>query len=317
MKISGKIVATGLIASGVLGTVAVVNKVTEALAGELSPGLAGEGRRYPWKYGDVFYTMQGAREAKPLVLVHGLGPGASSYEWRRNIEALAQDFRIYALDLLGFGLSDRPAIAYEPQIFSDLLSDFLREAVRAPALVVARGLSGAYAIADAYRHPSSYERLVLVSPPETMLEEPSPSPLRVAMRFGLRLPLAGQFAYNLLTTRRAIRNYYEERAYYDPSLISDELIEYTYISAHQPDARFPVADLLAGKLHADVSEPLARLTVPVMALWGRNGAGVSAAFKRVNPQLETHVLERCGEHPHEEQPETFHSLLRSFVGSAV
>ncbi|WP_069804762.1 alpha/beta fold hydrolase [Thermogemmatispora onikobensis] len=317
MKIRGKIVATGLIASGVLGTVAVVNKITEALAGELSPGLAGEGRRYPWKYGDVFYTIQGPREAKPVVLVHGLGPGASSYEWRRNLEVLAQDFRVYALDLLGFGLSDRPAIAYEPQIFSDLISDFLREAVRAPALVAARGLSGAYAIADAYRHPGSYERLVLVSPPATMLEEPSLSPLRAALRLGLRLPLVGQFAYNVVTTRRAIRNYYEERAYYDPSLISDELIEYAYISAHQPDARFPVADLLAGNLHADVSEPLARLTVPVMALWGQNGAGTSAAFKRVNPQIETHVLERCGEHLQEEQPETFHSLLRSFVGSAV
>jgi pimeloyl-ACP methyl ester carboxylesterase len=317
MKLRGKIVATGLIAGGVLGTVAVINKVTEALAGELSPALAGEERRYPWKYGDIFYILKGKREARPLLLVHGLGPGASSYEWRRNLETLAQDFRVYALDLLGFGLSDRPAIAYDPQIFCDLLGDFLREVVREPAVVVARGVSGAYVIADAYRHPSSYERLILLSPPAVMLDEAPYGPLVRAVRFGLRLPLFGQFAYNLMTTRRAIRHYYEDRAYYNPALISDELVEYVYIGAHQPAARFPIADLLGGRLHLDVSEPLARLQVPVLAIWGENGAGVSAAFQRINPQIEVRRLERCGEHLQEEQPETFNELLRAFCRSAV
>jgi pimeloyl-ACP methyl ester carboxylesterase len=317
MKLRGTIVATGLIASGVLGTVAVVNKITEALAGELSPALAGEERRYPWKYGDIFYSVHGQRSARPLVLVHGLGPGASSYEWRRNLEGLAQDFRVYALDLLGCGLSDRPAIDYEGQLFSDLLGDFLREAVREPATVVTRGLSGAYAIADAYRRPGRYERLVLLSPPAVMLEEALRTPLAALVRLGLRLPLLGQFAYNLITTRSAIRHYYEDRAYYHPGLISDEQIEYLYIGAHQPDARFLVADLLGGRLHLDVSEPLARLEVPVMAIWGQSGTGVSAAFKRVNPRIETHVLERCGEHVQEEQPEVFGQLLRAFRESAV
>jgi hypothetical protein len=40
--------------------------------------LTGEERRYPWKYGDMFYTVKGAREARPLLLIHGFAPGASS-----------------------------------------------------------------------------------------------------------------------------------------------------------------------------------------------------------------------------------------------
>src|SRR5579872_3038527 len=124
MKLTGKIVTTGVVVGGVLGTLTVFNKLTESMAGELNTVLTGEERRYPWKYGDMFYEVKGARNAKPLLLLHSFGPGASSYEWRKNIDALSEQFRVYSLDLLGFGLSDRPAIDYTPETFTDLLHDF-------------------------------------------------------------------------------------------------------------------------------------------------------------------------------------------------
>src|SRR5919109_77107 len=171
MKVKGKLLTTGLVVGGVLGTLTVVNKLTESMAGELSTVLTGEERRYPWKYGDMFYEVKGAREAKPLLLIHSFGPGASSYEWRKNIDVLATQFRVYIVDLLGFGLSDRPSIDYTTEIFTDLISDFIREMIGRPAIVVAHGLSAAFVVADAYRHPKFFERLVLVTPPPMILQE--------------------------------------------------------------------------------------------------------------------------------------------------
>src|SRR5258708_18074948 len=112
---------TSLFVGSALGTLAIVNKVTEAMAGELDTVLTGEERRYPWKYGDMFYKVQGARDAKPLVLIHSLGPGASSYEWRKNADALAEQFRVYSLNLLGFGLSDPPPIDSNAQPLPTLI----------------------------------------------------------------------------------------------------------------------------------------------------------------------------------------------------
>src|SRR5436305_774377 len=117
MKLTGKILTTGLVVGGVLGTLTVANKLTESMAGELDTVLTGEERRYPWKYGDMFYKVKGERNAKPLLLIHGFGPGASSYEWRKNIDVLATQLRVFVVDLLGFGLSDRPAIDYSSQVF--------------------------------------------------------------------------------------------------------------------------------------------------------------------------------------------------------
>src|SRR5579864_8966831 len=206
-----KLIATTLTVGGTLGAFALINKVTQEMAGELDTVLTGEERRYPWKYGDVFYEVKGARNAKPLVLIHGFGPGASSYEWRKNIDTLSTQFRVFALDLLGFGLSDHPPIDYDAEMYIDLLSDFLKEVVSTSAIVVAQGVTSAHVIAAAYRRPQFFERLVLISPPTAILEEAYPGILEAVVKRLLRLPIVGQFIYNLLTSRQAIRRCYDKQ----------------------------------------------------------------------------------------------------------
>src|ERR1700738_1989534 len=80
------------------------------------------------------------------------------------IASLAARFRVYAPDLLGFGLSDRPDIAYTADIYTELLHDFLTNIVGEPATLVASRLSCNYAITVAANSPELCTRLVLLSP---------------------------------------------------------------------------------------------------------------------------------------------------------
>jgi pimeloyl-ACP methyl ester carboxylesterase len=321
VKFAGKLLTTGLVIGGALGALTLFNKMTDSQAGEIDTVLKGEERRYPWKDGDIFYLVKGNRESKPLVLIHGFGPGASSYEWRKNVDALAEHFRVYALDLLGYGLSDRPAIDYTAETYADLISDFLREVVGKPAVVVARGETCAYVIADAFRRPQLFERLVLVAPSPVMLQETTPGLFNGLLKTLLRAPIVGQFAYNLLTSRRAIQNYYDIQGYHNPGLITDELVEYIFSSAHQSNARFAAASAFTGNLNIDAHEPLARLQMPVVIVWGREGlltpSEASAAFKRVNGQIETRTLDNASQLPQDEQAAKFNALVRDFAGVAI
>ena len=321
MKLARNLVATGLVVGGVLGTITVVNKLTESMAGELNTVLTGEERRYPWKYGDMFYEVKGARDAKPLLLIHGFGPGASSHEWRKNIDVLATQFRVYVVDLLGFGLSDRPAIDYSAETYTDLISDFIKEVINKPTIVVAHGASCAYVISDAYRHPKLYDRLVLVTPPATMLQENSTGPLNNALKLALRTPILGEFIYNMLTSRSAIRGYLDKQGYHNPSLITDDLVEYIFTSAHQPNSRFAMASFLSNSLTMDVHEALARLQMPVVVVWGREGAmefsEAIEAFKRVNSRVDVRTLDKCSYQPQDEQANNFNTLIREFAGAEV
>ncbi len=321
MKFAGKLLTTGLVVGGALGALTLFNKMTDSQAGEIDTVLKGEERRYPWKDGDIFYLVKGNRESKPLLLIHGFGPGASSYEWRKNVDALAEHFRVYALDLLGYGLSDRPAIDYTAETYADLISDFLREVIGKPAVVVAHGDTCAYVVADAYRRPQLFERLVLVAPSPLMLQETSTGPLNGLQKTLLRLPIVGQFAYNLLTTRRAIQNYYDIQGYHNPGLITDELVEYIFSSAHQSNARFAAASALTGNLTLDAHEPLARVQMPVVIVLGREGvptpSEASAAFKRVNGRIETRTLDNASQQLQDEQAAKFNALVREFAGVTV
>jgi pimeloyl-ACP methyl ester carboxylesterase len=78
--------------AGVAG-VAIANNAVFARAKALGNTLGGEARFWPGPYGDLFYTRQG--QGQPVVLLHGLYAGASSYEWRKNFDSLSEHFSVY------------------------------------------------------------------------------------------------------------------------------------------------------------------------------------------------------------------------------
>ncbi len=104
--------------------------------------LGGEARFFDWKYGRIFYKTAGTgHPGPPLVFIHGVGAGSSSFMWRKNFDVLARDFRVYAVDLLGFGFSDKPSTApYSADLYVDLITDFIREVTGYPANIVASSL---------------------------------------------------------------------------------------------------------------------------------------------------------------------------------
>ena len=96
-----------LATAGGIGALALANRMAEATAGEPYSVLEGEHGRYAWTRGGISYTVRGRGE--PLVLIHGIYAGASSFEFGASSRSLPEHHRVYAFDLLGFGLSGPPA----------------------------------------------------------------------------------------------------------------------------------------------------------------------------------------------------------------
>ena len=77
---------------------------------------------YTWHYGRVHYQKRGMGD--PLLLVHNVYPGASWEEYERNIAELSRHHTVYAMDLLGFGLSDAPRMKYTAATYVERSSIF-------------------------------------------------------------------------------------------------------------------------------------------------------------------------------------------------
>ena len=101
-----------------------------------------------------------AGKGSVVVLIHGLG--ADSHHWAANIDALSQNFRVIALDQIGYGRSDKPLMRYTVENFSNYLHGFLLALKVPKASLVGNSLGGWVALDFAIRHPQMVERLVLV-----------------------------------------------------------------------------------------------------------------------------------------------------------
>src|SRR5687768_16769466 len=130
-----------LVIGGISGGLALYNRRLERSGGRLLNRLGGETRYFRWEGGDLAYSVAG--EGEPLLLVHGVYAGASSFEFRKNFEELSKSFRVYALDLLGCGMSERPSRRYGPEDVASQVEDFVREEIGGTAHLVASSLTAA------------------------------------------------------------------------------------------------------------------------------------------------------------------------------
>jgi len=182
-----------LLAGAAFAVPAAINLAIAMRRRPLEPALPGDSGEYTWPLGSIAYQVRG--EGPPLVMVHGVGAGESSYEWRNNFAALSEHFRVYAVDLPGFGRSARRDIAYTADLYITALVDFIRDVVQEPAHILASSLSGAYAVKLASLRPELVERLVLVEPTglERLLRPlPVLSPLAFGSAIGVS-PLEGAY----------------------------------------------------------------------------------------------------------------------------
>ncbi|KAL9269774.1 Pheophytinase, chloroplastic-like protein [Drosera capensis] len=100
---------------------------------------------WKWKGRNIHYLVQG--EGPAIVLIHGFG--ASVFHWRYNIPELSKRYNVYALDLLGFGWSEKAILDYDAMVWRDQVVDFLKEVVKEPAVLVGNSLGGFTALVSA------------------------------------------------------------------------------------------------------------------------------------------------------------------------
>jgi pimeloyl-ACP methyl ester carboxylesterase len=252
-----------------------------------------------------------------LLLLHGIYAGASSFEFRKNFGELSRSFRVYALDLLGCGTSERPDRRYGPEDVTSQVEDFVREEIGGRTHVVASSLTAALVVPAAVRSPRLFRKLVLICPTGNgTLDRPSGRLGDVI--YGLfRAPVLGNTLYHAIVSRRGLRYFLRGMTYNDPDLVTEELVEDYYSTTHQPGARYFVAAFVSGKLNLGVADLWPRVPHRTMICWGLEAetAPVDQAqrFLANNPRSEPRLFKDAALLPHDERAETFNEEVRKFL----
>src|SRR5918998_1815748 len=304
---------------GISGGLALNSLRLERGGGRIRNRLGGETRYYRWRGRDLAYSVAGEGEA--LLLVHGVYAGASSFEFRRNFEELSKSFRVYAVDLLGCGMSERPSRRYGPEDVASQVEDFVRDEIGGSAHLVASSLTAALVMPAAVRSPRLFEKLVLICPTGYgTLDRPSGRLGDVI--YGLFLaPVLGNTLYYAIVSARGIRYYLGSMAYHDADLVTEELVDDYYRTSHQPGARYFPAAFVSGKLNLGVADLWPRVPQRTLICWGLEArtapVGEAQRFVQHNPRSEPRIFKDAGLLPHDERAQTFNEETKTFLLGAA
>jgi pimeloyl-ACP methyl ester carboxylesterase len=302
------------VAAGAVGGLWALNRRLERV-GRAPAALGGEAKRFRWRGRSLAYSVSG--EGEPLLLVHGVYAGASSLEFRENFEELSEHFRVYALDLLGCGLSEKPRLRYAPEDVASQVQDFVREEIGGGAHLVASSLTAALVVPAAVHSPKLFKKLVLVCPTGYGTLDRHSGPLGDAVLGLFRAPVLGDTLYHALVSRAGIRYYLENMAYHDPTLVTEPVVEDYHRTGHGPGSKYFPASFVAGKLNLGVADLWPRVPHKCLLCWGQEAKTVPLSdlnnFAQNNPRSEPRVFRDAALLPHVERAATFNEEVRKFL----
>jgi pimeloyl-ACP methyl ester carboxylesterase len=266
----------------------------------------------------LYETVYGVRthyvsagEGEPLIMIHGGGPGASGATgWANTIPALAKHFRVYAIDLIGNGDTDKPLIEYSLQTLVDHVAGFI-DALNLKQVRVMGNSQGAYVTAKyVLDNPGRVKQFALISTGNLAdacgIEATEKNPLP-------------RFDGNKETLKKFI-----EIIVNDPAKITDELIDARYEIACRPGHREALQSI--GRYRRlvkenssfrqawEVRERMKLLTIPYCFIWGEKDRSapldpLGLGLKALLPHIPFHIVKGSGHQVQNDKPEECNRLL--------
>lgn len=196
-----------------------------------------------WRGFPICYQTQGTT-GPSVVLVHGFG--ASWGHWRKNIPVLAENCRVYAIDLIGFGGSAKPQpdteMAYTLETWGEQVADFCREIVGEPAFLVGNSIGCIVVMQAAVSNPEISLSVALLNCSLRLLHDRKRETLPWSRRFGapvlqrvLSIKAIGQFFFRQVAQPKTVRKILLQ-AYINSEAVTEELVDILTVPASDPGA---------------------------------------------------------------------------------
>ncbi len=263
--------------------------------------------------------------APAVVLIHGFG--ASSIHWRKNIPALAKTCRVYAIDLLGYGKSAKPApgqpLDYTFETWGQQILDFCEQVVGQPAFLIANSIGCIVAMQAAVTRPEWVRGLALLDCSLRLLHDRKRQTLpwyRSASTPLIQKVLSYRplirFFFARLAQPKSVKRILQQ-AYGDKTAVTDELVSLLLEPAADPGAVEVFLAFISYSQGPIPEDLLPQLTCPTLILWGQADPWEPVELARAYadyPAVEDFVeLAGVGHCPQDEAPEVVNPILAEWV----
>ncbi|XP_028051491.1 uncharacterized protein LOC114256113 [Camellia sinensis] len=277
-----------------------------------------------WRGYSIRYQYSG-NNGPVLVLVHGFG--ANSDHWRKNIPVLACSHRVFSIDLIGYGYSDKPNPSdfeansfYTFETWAAQLNDFCIDVVKDKAFFICNSIGGVVGLQAAVREPEVCTGIILLNLSLRMLHiKKQPwygRPLIRSFQSLLRNTALGKFFYKSVATPESVRSILCQ-CYHDTSQVTDELVEAILLPGLEPGAADVFLEFICYSGGPLPEELLPQVKCPVLIAWGDKDPWepieLGRAYDKFDSVEDFIVLPNVGHCPQDEAPHLVNPIVESFV----
>jgi pimeloyl-ACP methyl ester carboxylesterase len=287
---------------------------------------AGHQRLWYWRGWRVRYWFatppEANADATPIVLIHGFG--ANLNQWRHNLPELSQSAPVYALDLLGFGDTEKAATLYGADLWASQVGDFIQAVVGQPVVLVGHSLGALVALTVSHSHPALVRKLAMITVPLQASREDLVAGWVDVLARRVESMVANPLLIRLIlsifrrpgTLRRALGG-----IYLVADRVDEELVETFAVPPCDRGAPRTLCYLVKSRTEPNFSPSvktmLAELDLPTLLIWGQQDRVIPVKMAKdlavLSPNIELQTLPGVGHCLYDEQPETFNRLLLDWV----
>jgi pimeloyl-ACP methyl ester carboxylesterase len=298
----------------------------------------GNQRDWVWRGWQTRYTCVRSphpNSSTPLILLHGFG--ASIGNWRNNLSELGQHHTVYALDMLGFGASEKVSTDFGIELWVAQVYEFWQTFVRQPVVLVGNSLGSSVCLAVAAAHPEMVKGVVMVNLPDSSVLE---SPPWVGKTIAVSAPVTrlmlglvkGVFTSPLvfnpffwLIRQPGLIRLWARQAYALPASITDEVVEIFSLPAGDRNAARTLRAMINAKSNSQsdytAKTVLPTLQIPLLLFWGLQDKFVppmlAKRFPKYNSNLKLVEIANAGHCPHDECPDLVNDKILRWIEAEV
>jgi len=260
----------------------------------------------------IFYVQTGDGES--ILLIHGFGAGF--WVWEKQIEMLSRNYRVYALDLVGHGFSDRPKMEYTPETYIHFLRDFMDGLGIERATLVGNSMGGGIAWAVAALFPERVKKLILVNcvPPDVLNQVRNESFRALAAIKNIPLlPYLAIASRNRSSIRRILQECVSEGG-----LITPEVLNRQYQLVRIEGTIWVLySTLMNAKETSKFQGHLSLIQCPTLLIWGERDLifplSVGESLHQAIKGSIFYIIEKSGHIPMWETPEEVNRVILDFL----
>jgi len=245
--------------------------------------------------------LESGNSKNVLLLIHGLG--ASSERWSEVIPLFSEHYRVIIPDLIGFGLSDKPATDYTMNFFVDFLEKFIATSGISKPDIIGSSLGGQISAEYASLHSQKINKLVLVSP-SGIMKQSTPA-------------LDGYIMAAMYPNKISAKNAFEQMEG-SGKHVEDKIISGFIERMQLPNAKLAFMSTILGlKNSKSIKSKLESISASTLLIWGTDDPVIpiihADGFISSIQDCTFHEMIECGHTPYVQHPKEFVSAVLEFL----